>query len=447
MNDLQPTASEPVPVNIGRHIMFAGVTFTIFCCLVVLASAAWVYTTPARKCLDRVSFRLFLWMMGAEIIRATLLIIFFGPMSEERTRIAKSPACGFGGWLFMSSRLFCNWICCCIGLNLCLTVVFQINPVRYRVERWYILGSLVLSLGVPVVPAILGHFGYDPYVQACYFAIVERGPRFRAMVLDLHAWQCLASIISTVCVGWSLVTIFRHGRATSQALSAGNILNRKLVRPSRFRRNSAPIPIPSPPDSPAQSKRRSILSLVPSIRTAEPTEMTVRPGGGVLLGDRFSSIALRVSLYPLALIFVNFWVVFGDVYLYALGFDKDGGFAMYIAFCVVFTSEGGLFALIGLLVDPCLRNGVKEAWKNRKRETDCESALTHEGATQIMSFQEMMGRPTLGKVDRTDTLEGKEMLMVIAETDEIVSLEEALAVVPSCGRGEVVLEDEAKVRL
>lgn len=36
-------------------------------------------------------------------------------------------------------------------------------------ERYYILGSFILGFGVPLVPAILGHFGVDNAYGACYF--------------------------------------------------------------------------------------------------------------------------------------------------------------------------------------------------------------------------------------------------------------------------------------
>ena len=62
-----------------------------------------------------------------------------------------------------------------------LIVCFNINPLERRkrrdscqwhieadnqgLERWYVGGSIVLGMGVPIVPAALGHFGYDPVLE------------------------------------------------------------------------------------------------------------------------------------------------------------------------------------------------------------------------------------------------------------------------------------------
>ena len=37
-----------------------------------------------------------------------------------------------------------------------------------ELERWYLAVSLVLGMGVPIVPAILGHFGADPLLNVWY---------------------------------------------------------------------------------------------------------------------------------------------------------------------------------------------------------------------------------------------------------------------------------------
>lgn len=64
-------------------------------------------------------------------------------------------------------------------------------------ERWYILGSVILGFGVPLVPAALGHFGLDPIYNVCYFtqgklfATPCEQKQLRALVADSAADKVL----------------------------------------------------------------------------------------------------------------------------------------------------------------------------------------------------------------------------------------------------------------
>ena len=87
-------------------------------------------------------------------------------------------------------------------------------------ELWYIIISLALGFGIPIVPAILGHSGADPiyggwYVPSAvrkltfsYFVSDNMDTRVLRFGLDIvrpnpptkltsqYMWQCLASLIS-----------------------------------------------------------------------------------------------------------------------------------------------------------------------------------------------------------------------------------------------------------
>lgn len=58
-----------------------------------------------------------------------------------------------------------NYLCTAIAVNLALTISFGMNPIRQRLERWYVGVSIGLGLFIPVVPACLGHFGFDPILH------------------------------------------------------------------------------------------------------------------------------------------------------------------------------------------------------------------------------------------------------------------------------------------
>lgn len=68
----------------------------------------------------------------------------------------------------MADRIRSNWLFTCIAINLMIIIVFGVNPLHKRLERWYILGSFILGVGVPTIPAILGHFGRDESYETWY---------------------------------------------------------------------------------------------------------------------------------------------------------------------------------------------------------------------------------------------------------------------------------------
>jgi hypothetical protein len=64
-----------------------------------------------------------------------------------------------------SSQLILHRVNClitCIALNLYLITCLGVNPLQLRLERWYVAGSLFFGLGLPIIPAALGHLGRDP---------------------------------------------------------------------------------------------------------------------------------------------------------------------------------------------------------------------------------------------------------------------------------------------
>lgn len=82
-----------------------------------------------------------------------------------------------------------NYLVTCIAINLMLCVCFGLNsvalsqPIRSRpwvstltrteLERWYIGVSFFLGIAIEGVPALVGHYGWDPVWQDCY---IRGGP-------------------------------------------------------------------------------------------------------------------------------------------------------------------------------------------------------------------------------------------------------------------------------
>lgn len=81
------------------------------------------------------------------------------------------------------------------------------------------------------------------------------------------------------------------------------------------------------------------------------------------LEDRFIRIALRVSLYPLAMIVVNTLIAAGDLYITVNGVTTTPGYALYCVYYWFYGGRGMVFCCLALFVDPCLSKGVYAAWQ------------------------------------------------------------------------------------
>lgn len=81
------------------------------------------------------------------------------------------------------------------------------------------------------------------------------------------------------------------------------------------------------------------------------------------LEDRFIRIALRVSLYPLAMIVVNTLIAAGDLFITVNGVTTTPGYALYCVYYWFYGGRGMVFCCLALFVDPCLSKGVYAAWQ------------------------------------------------------------------------------------
>jgi hypothetical protein len=69
-----------------------------------------------------------------------------------------------------------------------------------ELERWYVGVSLFIGFFVPIVPAALGHFGFDPIFHVCWIQADSQVTRMTYFVLDLYLWQLLSCFVATFCV-------------------------------------------------------------------------------------------------------------------------------------------------------------------------------------------------------------------------------------------------------
>lgn len=140
-------------------------TISLVVCFIIIVVTAWIYFTPtARHHLDRISFRLLLCVMVLEIGYDSAWIALFHAVRHTKwnqltssgryTSLVKSHVpleCSpyLGLWL-RRSECTCrklipriNYLCACIAINLSLTIVFNVNPKKWRKAARRCLGHLL----------------------------------------------------------------------------------------------------------------------------------------------------------------------------------------------------------------------------------------------------------------------------------------------------------------
>lgn len=203
----------------------------------------------------------------------------------------------------------------------------------------------------------------------------------RNFVLDLYLWQILSCVIATVAVTATLVKLFRQSRATSRALFDGNSINLELSNDSQ---------------EPAKHKPKTLLAKILHRRRKSHDRENMFNH----LEDRFVSIALRISLYPIFLIVVNGIITIADLYFSATGGVKTQlAYGLYNVYYFLYGGRGIFFAFLGLFVDPCIGRGLKAVWKSKYgkharavRQIDIKQVL---GSSELPGLQ----TPVCSRVD------------------------------------------------
>ncbi|KAJ7777511.1 hypothetical protein DFH07DRAFT_951155 [Mycena maculata] len=133
------------------------ICLTVF---VLLASAYLAWHPASRAHLDRVSFRLLVYALLANLTFGITFVI--GALTTT-----PSAGCSFVAFLIYLSRLFSSGMFFCMALNLQLVLVHGVNG--QMMEKYYILGTSLLSLACGVAPYAAGALGWNAVNQTCEF--------------------------------------------------------------------------------------------------------------------------------------------------------------------------------------------------------------------------------------------------------------------------------------
>ncbi|KAJ7300920.1 hypothetical protein DFH08DRAFT_996623 [Mycena albidolilacea] len=150
--------------------------------LALYAYAAWY--PVSRRHLDRVSFRLLVYALVANLTFGIVFII---------VTLIQSPGweCGFLMFLVNLSLVFSAGMFFCIGINLPLVLSFNLNG--QRMEKYYIMGTVFISSVCNIIPFASGQFGWDTNVQQCWYRSTDPASRLRWYIGTQTVWLLLAS--------------------------------------------------------------------------------------------------------------------------------------------------------------------------------------------------------------------------------------------------------------
>ncbi|KAL0060271.1 hypothetical protein AAF712_012934 [Marasmius tenuissimus] len=186
-----------------------------------------------------------------------------------------------------------------------------------RSEKFYIIGSAVLTCAVTIPPYAANQYGWDVLEQTCWYTNINKGQRIAWQVGSQVAWTFLTGIGEIICSVVVLAFLLRH-----------NLKFRRVFTPT-------------------------ITS------TIQGSHITRGTAPRVIQATRYKSIIIRVALYPMASCVVNLLsiaTVLHSSFSYGIHDTTDYKVLLLSDFLY-----GGRAIVYGLLAatDPALIRGVK----------------------------------------------------------------------------------------
>ncbi|KAJ7263486.1 hypothetical protein C8J57DRAFT_1333658 [Mycena rebaudengoi] len=202
-------------------------------CGAVLVVIGVVALNPrCRAHLDRVSFRILVCALLANTIFGITNTIggkFTGP----------TWACGFDIFLLQFTLETSSFLLFSIALNLQLVVVHQVNG--QKMEKFYIAGSILISLCLTVPPYALKQYGWDPLLNDCWYSSDDPRKRLGWQIGTQLFWILLTvagEVITTSTVVWYMLRHqLRRNRIQADATLASVIIEDTQLAHANFYRN------------------------------------------------------------------------------------------------------------------------------------------------------------------------------------------------------------------
>ncbi|KAJ7852809.1 hypothetical protein B0H14DRAFT_3656748 [Mycena olivaceomarginata] len=194
-----------IPTSFDAHIpdLIMGLAVpSITFIVVILAAYAWAAWNPvSRPYLNRVSFRLLVYALIANLAYSAGMI--------SGLHLKAGAGCNGSTFFTNSCLMFAGVMFFCMALNLQLVLVYGVNG--QRMERYYIAGAIFLALACNVPPYAAGALGFWELNQTCWYNSPDPTVQLRWFVGTQGFWMFLMAageVISFLTVVGFM--IFRH---------------------------------------------------------------------------------------------------------------------------------------------------------------------------------------------------------------------------------------------
>ncbi|KAJ7593762.1 hypothetical protein C8J56DRAFT_925113 [Mycena floridula] len=321
-------------INFANVLAFTStIPGTCICFLVLVAYGIAAFFPRPRKQLDRVSFRLLVFTLFFNVI--------FG-IAYAATPASPGAACNFGAFVVNFTLSFSTFFTTCIAINLELVLVHGVNG--KRMEKYYLIGTTILSLVLNVPTFALHKFGWDDQSSTCWYKNSNDQDRLRWIVGTQSFWILLAATIETICSCIVLVWMYRFRRNTDLLIKAAS-------------------------HSSVGQKSRSTQTQTRSIGIASSNHSTI-----ISRDPRYRNIILRIALYPIISLLVNYSTVALDLYTTIHGLTKELDFRLLILDLIFYGVRTLAYGILAAC-DPSFINAMREV-RGKNTDTTAPRTLT-----------------------------------------------------------------------
>ncbi|KAJ7167431.1 hypothetical protein C8R43DRAFT_985284 [Mycena crocata] len=310
---------------------------------VLLAFAYVAWRPTSRPHMNRVSLRLLIYALIANIIHTSLVL----PAQDFS---APSAACTFVAFGLNTAVMFSTAMFFCVSLNLQLVLVHRVDG--RKMEKYYVMGTCLLCLVCNITPLAAGQLGFLAAANICWFSNPNPTMVLRWAVGASSFWLFLMASGEIV----SFVVL-----ASFMAQSARN-----------------------------QSRATRVLS------SATASSQQRRPTPPIV---QYRGIIIRIGLYPLCSCLLNFSGCTLALYLA----NRPDPTPLYLRLNVVVSSifavRGCLYGLLGA-TDPSFLRAVRALWSRGSQQKTrsqllSQSRSTHpSGATKAIQLEREADRPS-----------------------------------------------------
>ncbi|KAF7360336.1 hypothetical protein MVEN_00763100 [Mycena venus] len=220
------------PTSFDAHIpdLIMGLAIpSIIFIMVILTAYTWTAWNPvSRPHLNRVSFRLLVYALIANLAYAAGMI--------SGLHLKPGAACSGSTFFYNSCLMFAGVMFFCMALNLQLVLAYGVNG--QKMEKYYILGAILLTLACNIPPYAAGALGFWELNQTCWYNSPDPAVQLRWFVGTQAFWMFLMStceVISFLMIIFhprvrAVMSRFNTSSIPAQShLNPPIVLNRKMI--------------------------------------------------------------------------------------------------------------------------------------------------------------------------------------------------------------------------